>query len=282
MSFDPRLLLVLGLVALVATPPAASAHQHPSPSTVLKHARSGETALISARALAGRGQATAAAVRLTRHRDELGTAASEARRLRVPRRRAAATRALARGYDRSAELLSGWVADAPTALQVGAAQLLTAHIRRRDAALDTLVALNRRLPRKSRRGNARVVVALSTDGVDEVRALVRALEPGRLPADVEPHVDRSLDTATTAVDRAGKRLEALLVRVPAAVRPLVRAAIGRWRGQVEQVVRLVATLIDRQLGPDTDAEQDDGAADDPNAGDDPNADDDPGADLPED
>lgn len=154
-------------IASLAIPATASAHQAPSPQTVVKHARNADQALDKVASLVAHNRDAAAAIALARNRRETRDASREAGRLAKRRgkaglrRAAAVTRTVAKLHDQNAEVLAGIVDEAGAALALDIAMAVDADLRARDNALSVLTRLMERLPAEAQEGIARALAAVS-------------------------------------------------------------------------------------------------------------------------
>jgi small-conductance mechanosensitive channel len=246
-----RLTILSGaLVAAMALPVAAQAHDGVSPRTVAKHVRSADGALDMVESLVERNRDAKAAVQLAKLRRQSRAADREAAQLRrqsrgrrAKARAASATVAVARQHDAAAEVLAGVVDQAGGALQADIAEQINSELRGRERAISVLTRLMSRLPEQARRGLATAIARLSSDGADEVRSLSEALVSGSLSPEAVTEVREALQRATAAIDAALERLSTMAGRVPEQARPHVEQAIGRVTEQLNVVKGILAGLF---------------------------------------
>lgn len=246
-----RLAAAAAAIASLAIPATVSAHQPPSPQTVVKHARSADQALDRVASLVARNQDAAAAIALARNRRETRNASREAGRLAkrrgnpAVRRAALATRTVAKLHDHNAEVLADIVDEAGGALALDIARAVDSDLRGRESALSVLTRLMGRLPMEAREGIARALAALSADGDDEIASLVQALQSGNLPPEAAAAVQHALARAVAGIDTGIERLRSIIDEVPAEARPHLEMATG----QLEQVQQMLQDLLGGGLPP---------------------------------
>ncbi|MDQ3720419.1 MAG: hypothetical protein M3350_06510 [Actinomycetota bacterium] len=244
------------LVAAMALPVTAEAHQSASPKTVAKHVRSADRALGIVETLVERNSDAKAAVRLAKMRRDLRAADRESatlrRRARSPRakgRAASATVKVARQHNEAAEVLAVIVDEAGGRPQVDIAATIDSELRGREKAISVLTKLLNRLPESAKPGIARAIAQLSSDGLDEVSSLTEALQGATLSPQAREKVQDALERATRAIDTAIDRLSSVVGLVPEQARPYVEQAIGRVTEQLTMVKGILAGLFSGSPAP---------------------------------
>lgn len=238
------------LVAAMALPVTAEAHQGVSPKTVAKHVRSADRALGMVETLVERNRDAKAAVALAKLRRETRAADREAAKLRrkargrrAKSRAASATLKVARQHDEAAEVLARIVDEASGALQVDIAEAVDSALRAREKAISVLTRLMRRLPGPMKTQVAKAIARLSSDGADEVRSLSQAIASGALTPEAMAEVQQALERATAAIDSALERLNEVVKMVPEPARPYVEQAVGLVTEQLNLVKGILAGLF---------------------------------------
>lgn len=238
------------LVAAMALPVTAQAHESVSPKTVAKHIRSADRALGNVEALVEGNKDAKAAVQLAKMRRQLRAGDREsaslrrrARSRRAKGRAAAVTVKVARQHNEAAEVLAAIVDEAGGRPQVSIAETTDSELRGREKAISVLTKLIDRLPESARPAVARAIARLSSDGADEVRSLTDALEGGTLSPQAREAVAAALQLATEAVDMAIERLGSLAELVPEQARPYVDQALVLATTQLNMVKGLLQGLF---------------------------------------
>ncbi len=246
-----RAILIGGaLVAAMALPVTAQAHQGVTPKTVAKHIRSADQALGMVETLVERNSDAKAAVQLAKMRRQLRAADRESAKLRrrarsrrARSRAASVTVKVARQHNEAAEVLAAIVDEASGRPQISIANATHSELRGRERAISVLTRLMDRLPGSAKAGVARAIARLSSDGADEVRSLTQALEGGRLSPQAREAIEDALQRAIGAVDKAIERLASLADLVPEQARPYVEQAVALATTQLNMVKGLLQGLF---------------------------------------
>lgn len=235
---------------LVMAPAVASAHEKPSPGTVKVHVRNADQALDKVEALVSHNQDAKAAIQFARNRRQIRAASRETRTLqsrtrseRGGARAAAGSRLVARQSNTNAETFAKIVDEVSGKLQIDVAQAARSDLRGREKALDVLARVMDRVPEAAKPGIARAIVALSSNGGDEVADLSAALAVGSLSSAAQEAVEQAHAQAVTAIDRGLERLSSIADRVPERARAHVRQAIERVTREIEMVKQVLSGLI---------------------------------------
>lgn len=243
------------VVASLALPASAAAHDHPSLKSVRAHASAARQALARVDTLVRANRDRAADRYLARYLRQLRKADREAARLRRRARSARGARQAVRAElsvgvvaDSGADMLPGLVDEAGVPVQLDIAKAISSSIAIREHVAELLAGLMEVVPEEVRPAVARAIALLSSGGLDNVANIGEVLQTPGLPPEVAEAVKEALELATKAIDDAVDRLNGIVELVPPEARPYVEQAVNLVSAQLEQVKTLLGQLLGDLLG----------------------------------
>ncbi len=245
-----RFLAGLTVVAALAVPAQAAAHDRASVAGVDAHLDRAAHALDEVAARVAANDQAAAAVAFARNRVEMRRAQAETTRVtrKSAVRGARALQALVRRQDANAESFVALAQPATGTVELQVVKGAAASVKGRDRALAELAALAGRLPAPALEAIARAMTAVAQGSEEDVEAIAAGIESAAVSEAAKPWLALALAQATAGVGTAIAQLESLLPQLPAAAQGPVSQAIERVRGVLGMVGGILQGLFGGAAG----------------------------------